>query len=128
MSDRREASQSWEVTQVNEMLTWMENHPLPFVCTTNLPDRLDRAALRRFTLKLRFDPLGSAQSATAYRHFFKAEPLRILPDGPTPGDFATVRRKLALYGKASPGQLAEWLREEIEAKGQRTQPIGFAAP
>ena len=57
LSDRREAVRSWEVTQVNEMLTWMESHPLPFVCTTNLMDRLDQASLRRFTLKLRFEPL-----------------------------------------------------------------------
>ena len=109
LSDRREASHSWEVTQVNEMLTWMESHPLPFVCTTNLGDRLDHAALRRFTLKLRFDSLGAVQAARAFRHFFAAEPPRAVPDGLTPGDFATVRRKLALYGDASPGQLVEWL-------------------
>ena len=53
---------SWEVTQVNEMLTWMESHPLPFVCTTNLMDRIDQASLRRFTLKLRFAPLSPAQT------------------------------------------------------------------
>lgn len=54
LSDRREARHSWEVSQVNEMLTWMEHHPLPFICTTNLMDRLDQASLRRFSLKLRF--------------------------------------------------------------------------
>jgi transitional endoplasmic reticulum ATPase len=68
LSDRREAVRSWEVTQVNEMLTWMENHPLPFVCTTNLMDRLDQASLRRFTLKLRFEPLTPAQAALAFEH------------------------------------------------------------
>jgi transitional endoplasmic reticulum ATPase len=61
-ADRRDAVRSWEVTQVNEMLTWMESHPLPFVCTTNLMDRLDQASLRRFTLKLRFEPLNTEQA------------------------------------------------------------------
>ncbi|CAN0410006.1 unnamed protein product, partial [Phaeothamnion confervicola] len=34
--DRRDAQRSWEVSQVNEMLTWMEEHPLPVCFTTNL--------------------------------------------------------------------------------------------
>ena len=29
LADRRFAGRSWEVSLVNEMLTWMENHPLP---------------------------------------------------------------------------------------------------
>jgi transitional endoplasmic reticulum ATPase len=44
LADRWKAVRSWEVTQVNEMLTWMEDHPLPFICTTNLMDRLDQRA------------------------------------------------------------------------------------
>ena len=52
LADRRYAERNWEVGQVNEMLTWMESHPLPFACTTNLADRLDSAALRRFVFKV----------------------------------------------------------------------------
>ena len=29
--DRRDAVRSWEISQVNEMLTWMEDHPYPVV-------------------------------------------------------------------------------------------------
>lgn len=50
LSNRAFAARIWEVSQVNEMLTWMESHPLPFACTTNLADRLgsrDTAALQR---------------------------------------------------------------------------------
>lgn len=36
LGDCRGVRQSWEVSQVNEMLTWMECHPLPFAATTNL--------------------------------------------------------------------------------------------
>jgi AAA+ superfamily predicted ATPase len=127
LSDRREAVRSWEVTQVNEMLTWMESHPLPFVCTTNLMDRIDQASLRRFTLKLRFASLGPAQAALAFERFFGIAAPRRLADDLTPGDFATVRRKRDLLGVAGPSALADWLDEEAEAKGTRVRRIGFTA-
>ena len=53
--DRGAAARAFEVSQVDEMLTWMERYPLPFVCTTNLIKRADTAVPRRFTLKLRFE-------------------------------------------------------------------------
>ena len=52
---RRFAHRSWEVSQVNEMLTWMESHPLPFACTTNFGEHLDPATLRRFVFKVTLD-------------------------------------------------------------------------
>jgi SpoVK/Ycf46/Vps4 family AAA+-type ATPase len=125
LHDRREATRSWEVTQVNEMLTWMESHPLPFVCTTNLVDRLDQASLRRFTFKFCFDCLGREQAALAFEHFFGVPMPRALPDGLTPGDFATVRRKSDVFGSASSDLLVEWLEHEVEAKGLRPAGIGF---
>jgi SpoVK/Ycf46/Vps4 family AAA+-type ATPase len=127
LSDRREAVRSWEVTQVNEMLTWMESHPLPFVCTTNLMDRIDQASLRRFTLKLRFKPLKPIQAALAFERFFGIAAPRNLPDGLSPGDFTTVCRKRDLLGIADPSVLASWLDEEADAKGIRVQQIGFLA-
>jgi SpoVK/Ycf46/Vps4 family AAA+-type ATPase len=126
LSDRREAVRSWEVTQVNEMLTWMENHPLPFICTTNMMEQLDQASLRRFTLKLQFDTLRPDQSSLAFERFFCLSPPRTLADGLTPGDFATVRRKLGLFGAMPATTLADWLDEEVEAKGMRVRKIGFA--
>jgi len=118
---------SSEVTQVNEMLTWMESHPLPFVCTTNLMDRLDQASLRRFTLKLRFAQLNPAQVGLAFERFFGFVAPRRLAEGLTPGDFATVRRKRDLLGSAGASALADWLDEEAEAKGTRLRRIGFGA-
>jgi SpoVK/Ycf46/Vps4 family AAA+-type ATPase len=127
LSDRRHAMRSWEVTQVNEMLTWMESHPLPFICTTNLVEQLDPASLRRFTFKLRFDPLSPAQTARAFEHFFGSSAPILLPEGLTPGDFATVRRKRELFGTADARLLINWLEQEVEAKGSRSQAIGFVA-
>ena len=61
LQDRSNANHSWEVSQVNEMLTWMESHEYPFICTTNLMDSLDEASLRRFTFKLGFNFMTNEQ-------------------------------------------------------------------
>ena len=45
LADRHFAERTWKVSQVNEMLAWMEHHPLPFACITNFGERLDPAAL-----------------------------------------------------------------------------------
>ena len=47
LADRRLAHRGWEVSQVNEMLTWMESHPLPFACTTNFGEHLVFAATEK---------------------------------------------------------------------------------
>ena len=61
LQDRRGAQRTYEVTEVNEMLQGMERHNGVFICTTNLLDRLDAAALRRFTFKIEFRPLTATQ-------------------------------------------------------------------
>ena len=82
---RREAVRLWEVSQVNELLTWMENHPLPFICTTNLATRLAPAAYRRFTFRIRFRVM----------HFGTQPPHGLhLIEQITAGDFANVARRL----------------------------------
>jgi SpoVK/Ycf46/Vps4 family AAA+-type ATPase len=123
--DRSTAVRSWEMSQVNEMLTWMENHALPFVCTTNLPERMDHAVPRRFTLKLHFGALDAPRAALAFRRLLQAEPPGALPDGLTPGDFAVVRNKAALFGERDPRALLVWLQEEADAKTGRRAEIGF---
>ena len=128
LADRRFARWSWEVSQVNEMLTWMESHSLPFACTTNFSERLDPATLRRFDFKIALDYLGPEQAMVAFRTFFAlAPPPRIAGlSGLTPGDFAIVRRKAEILDKLrDPKALAAMLREECEAKPDHTRPIGF---
>ncbi|MGG9078566.1 AAA family ATPase, partial [Escherichia coli] len=49
--DRTRAHNSWEVGQVNELLTWLDRLPFPVVAATNHPDSLDPATLRRFVFK-----------------------------------------------------------------------------
>ena len=55
LQDRKKATQSWEVTAVNEMLTQMESYRGLFIASTNLMQGLDQATLRRFDLKVKFD-------------------------------------------------------------------------
>ena len=65
LQDRRGAQRTYEVTEVNEMLQGMERYNGIFICTTNLLDRIDQAALRRFTFKIRFKPLTAAVDEAA---------------------------------------------------------------
>lgn len=129
--ERAGAVRSWEVTQVNEMLTWMEGHELPFACTTNLADRLDRASLRRFLIKLRFDWLTAAQAKHAFRQFFGLgapaglDTLRTL----APADFALVRRRIAVQGRLPTAAVAmRLLTAECEGRIGARCPVGFSRP
>lgn len=127
--ERADAVRSWEIAQVNEMLTWMETHPLPFACTTNMAERLDRASLRRFLVKLRFDWPSAAQVRLAFRHFF-GQPAPAELDGLrtlTPADFALVQRRVALR-RAPPTapELVRLLEAECAERVGGRLPIGFA--
>jgi hypothetical protein len=130
LSDRQQSQHSWEVSQVNEMLTWMESHPLPFVCSTNLMSRLDPAALRRFTFKIRFDYLSPDQVRLAYSYFFGVDAAGSL-DGLvrlTPGDFKVVRAKAEILGCIRDlAIIVQMLRDEQTLKPDYSRPIGFAA-
>ena len=128
LADRRRAVRSWEISQVNEMLTWMESHPLPFACTTNFGENLDPATLRRFTFKIALDYLTSDQSQAAFRTYFGIEAPDAVEDltNLTPGDFAVVLRKAEILGHLQdPEALAELLRTECEAKPNHARRVGF---
>ncbi len=130
LGDRRHAHQGWEISQVNEMLTWMESHELPFACITNLMGHLDEAALRRFSFKVRFDFLKSEQRATAFRHYFGVDaPVGVREiDMLTPGDYAVVRNRARLLGcENDPSELMRMLRQEVTVKPNNRREIGFRA-
>lgn len=128
LAERADAVRTWEVTQVNEMLTWMEAHPLPFACTTNLLGRLDRASLRRFLVKARFGWLSSAQARLAFERFLGMAPPPDL-DGLatlTPADFTLVRRRAAVTGEeADAPALVRLLAAECEGRVGAKVAVGF---
>lgn len=127
LGDRRGAQRNWEVSQVNEMLTWMESHPLPFACTTNLVERLDQASMRRFLVKARFDYLKKEQVAYAFELFFglKAPHDAAKLEHLTPADFAVVKKKAKLLGASSPVELLQLLEAECAVKDGAMAKIGF---
>ena len=130
LADRRGATRSFEVTQVNELLTWMESHNLPLAMTTNLIERLDPAAMRRFVFKIQFGFLTPDQARLAFKRFFGlTAPVRLTKlDNLTPGDFAVVRRRAAAMGVTGDADvLLEMLVTECEAKPGFRRAIGFAA-
>ena len=101
--DRRGAQRTYEVTEVNEMLQGMERYAGIFICTTNLLESLDQAALRRFTFKIKFKPLTAQQREAMFvtealdgnlALLTTALQIRIAKlDQICPGDFAAVKRQ-----------------------------------
>ncbi len=127
LASREGAQRSWEVSQVNEMLTWMESHPQPFACTTNMPDRLDTAALRRFTFRATFLPLTKEQRERAFRQFFSLDVPRDLAalELLTPGDFAVVAKRARVLNIHDPETLLQELEREHVAKPGARAAVGF---
>jgi len=126
LADRTSANQSWEITQVNEMLVQMENFDGIFIATTNLMDNLDRASLRRFDLKLEFNYLQKQQAWNMFLSYCKdlklskpslsdksgIESLRYL----TPGDFAAIVRQHRFRPIKNVKDMIARLRDEVEIK------------
>jgi AAA+ superfamily predicted ATPase len=125
--DRGDAQHSWEITQVNELLTWMDSHPLPFIAATNFARRLDPAALRRFVFKIALQPLSAERAGRAWDRFFDEAPPAELAElrGLTPGDFAVVKRQLRYAAAPSPAEILALLAAEARAKPERSTKIGF---
>jgi SpoVK/Ycf46/Vps4 family AAA+-type ATPase len=102
LQSRSNSSRNFEQCIVNEMLTSMEMFNGVFMASTNMLDVLDSAALRRFDLKIKFNPLRPASAwklfllycesfgidAPEYlKHEFNAI------DTLTAGDFACIGRR-----------------------------------
>jgi SpoVK/Ycf46/Vps4 family AAA+-type ATPase len=153
LQNRQLAVRNYEVSEVNEMLQGMERFDGVFICTTNLFDRIDEAALRRFAFKLRFLPLAEG----ARLRMFACEALGWQPDDAlaepaaldaaaaravpsdiaerlarlellAPGDFAVVKRQALLLDELpSPEDFLEQLEREHRAKPdvRFSKPMGF---
>ncbi len=139
LRSRKRAERNYEITEVNEMLQGMERFAGVFICTTNLFDELDEAALRRFTFKVRFHPLTAEQRV----RMFTAEALggeaarlndehraRLAAlDELVPGDFAAVQRQAQILGDTlTPDEFLGQLEDEHRVKPEVRQrrSIGFA--
>ena len=138
LQDRRGAQRTYEVTEVNEMLQGMERFDGVFVCTTNLLDRIDQAALRRFTFKIKFKPLKTAQrekmfvtealGGDAARLDVSVRARLAKLDQLCPGDFAAVKRQTDILAtELSAEEFLEQLEAEhrIKPEVREGRGIGF---
>ena len=142
LRDRKNSRQSWETTQVNELLVQMENFNGIFICSTNLMKDLDSASLRRFDFKLEFSYLKPQQAWKLLQGYLDETVTNLSPDKKehlkkklksiellTPGDFAAVKRKLTVLGDIEDAEsFVKALEEEISFKNEGSKrAIGFNA-
>ncbi len=138
LQNRKMAERNYEVSEVNEMLQGMERFKSIFICTTNLMDRIDEAALRRFSFKIKFmaltpeqrermfisEALGGDAACMTQAQRDRLKLLRIL----APGDFATVKRQWLLFDEPiDPEQFLDQLEREHNVKPdvRYERPMGF---
>ena len=139
LRSRKLAERNYEITEVNEMLQGMERFTGVFICTTNLFDELDEAALRRFTFKLRFHPLNAEQRVRMFTAEALSDDASRLNDGQrarlaaldelVPGDFAAVQRQADILGDTlEPDEFLCQLEDEHRVKPgvRQRRSIGFA--
>jgi len=122
--DRSGANHSWEVSQVNEMLTQMENFKGIFIAATNFDGTLDMASRRRFALKVKFGYLKPEGIEALWRGFFPsvacpdaAKNMRML----APGDFNAAYSTLRFYDETelTADAILSALKSEIAYKDGR---------
>ena len=136
LRSRRLAERRYEVSEVNEMLQGMERFGGIFVCTTNLFEDLDEAALRRFSFKLRFHALKPEQRERMFvAEALGGEAARLdaeqrkrlgALDQLTAGDFAAVKRQVQILGEGfEPDEFLSQLEGEHRVKPEVRQRRGI---
>lgn len=139
LRERGDAVRSWEITQVNEMLTQMESFEGIFIATTNLVENLDKASIRRFDYKIEFRALDSKRLCEAFVSYAKFLGIRdyeaFLRDERTKlkrldniclGDFALITRAARIEAIQDSQSLYEKLLTESTLKdSQKGTKIGL---
>ncbi len=132
---RNNAGRSWEITQVNEFLTSMEEFKGILICTTNCMPNVDTAVLRRFHIKAEFSAITNENTDTLLTSFFPyisvsdENKLRLYRNGPyVPGDFAAVSNAVHYLGTNSEygeEHIIQSLITEASFRKSKTTSIGF---
>lgn len=142
LSSREGATHRWEVTETNELLVQMERFDGIFLCATNFLEALDAAAMRRFDVQLRFEPLTEPQRWSLFQSLLESRGLTAPAgnvdthqrhalaalDALTPGDFAAAARgdHLLDSGDEDAESLLDQLRQAHELKpGAQHRRPGF---
>ena len=132
--ERSYASQSWEITQVNEFLTQMEKFEGIVICTTNLRNIMDKAMQRRFHIMVEFKALkdeGVERLLGKYfpQFDFNEEDIRRISrfQSATPGDFGNLSSRLRFMNqkKVTEAYITDELCKMQEEKEFGKRSIGF---
>lgn len=121
--DRKYAQRDFECASTNELLTQMEDHPYPFIMTTNLKSKLDPASFRRFLFKIKYDYMKESNIKAGIKVYFgkefalskeQLEKLKYI----TAGDFKIAKRKMDVLedGKYTNEKIYEYLLAEQKEK------------
>jgi transitional endoplasmic reticulum ATPase len=133
--DRNTASQSWQVSQVNELLTQMESFKGLFIAATNRLEHFDSAAMRRFDLKVAFDYLLPTQVWKLFVDSCQALEIPMADHSMherliaisvlAPGDFAAIKRRHRFKPITTAEEFLDQLVAEVAYKAPKQSRIGF---
>ena len=133
--ERSYASQSWEITQVNEFLTEIEKFERIVICTTNLLNIMDKAMQRRFHIMVEFKALkDEGVESLLGKYFpqfdFNEEDIRRISrfQSATPGDFGNLSSRLRFMNqkKVNEKYITDELCKMQEEKELGKRSIGFS--
>ena len=137
--NREGAIRSWEVTQVNELLTQMEEFKGIFICTTNLRKIMDPAMNRRFHAIIEFRPLECKGIEALLKSYFgkydfsDSDVARIAAfNSAAPGDFGILSQRMRFMKQSEVDsaliveELCKIQREKSNGN-QKTGRIGYCA-
>ena len=133
--ERSYASQSWEITLVNEFLTQMEKFEGIVICTTNLRNIMDKAMQRRFHIMVEFKALkDEGVESLLGKYFpqfdFNEEDIRRISrfHSATPGDFGNLSSRLRFMNqeKVTETYITDELCKMQEEKELGKRSIGFS--
>lgn len=142
MSLRSGNMKSWEVSQVNEMLSRLEEYEGVFIATTNRLEFLDPAMLRRFDLTVEFMILSNKKKWKVFSDVIKTLNLKMKKSDVdvvkqrlyslvdlTVSDFFNVKRKVERFDKnPSIDGFIKKLENVVGLKSlDSSKPIGFMA-
>ncbi|GAB4278458.1 MAG: hypothetical protein Kow0029_21750 [Candidatus Rifleibacteriota bacterium] len=109
LQSRDRTLRTWEVSQINEVLSALEDFDGIFIAATNNDHLLDKASLRRFHFQLSFDSLNPGGALKFYQTLLQPfseceleenEKKDLMEtEGLVPSDFADIRHRLALQPK-----------------------------
>lgn len=132
LSDRRGATRSWEVSQVNEFLAQLDRYKGVFIATTNFVKQFDMAAMRRFNWKVEFKSIAQNKIKQAFEYFFPQVDFSGLDDKfkniqkITAGDIAVIISKVKFMENIKGSEIVDLALIEQKYKEQYfPKSVGF---